>query len=196
MANERFRIRRENMLKALRLPAHIPLGQTDEWENVEVATGRDGDEFLTLPKVRLKPHGVANRIQVLCPCCRQVWVRFSVLQQHAGTKECERQGTKRMMAESDRWALENPGKVMQAEREDRELKEVVQKAVPKVWGQIQADAYELGDLTLDDAVELCLDADRPVTMGGMTKEQYRMIGTERYYKEAERWAREALRGYF
>ncbi len=103
--NDRFHIRRENMLLALGLPATIPVGRTGEWADVAVRTGhwhpgmgnpppwREAD-ILVLPKVRLLPRGVANRIRVLCPCCRAKWVRFSVLQQHAGTEACRVAGLK------------------------------------------------------------------------------------------------------
>lgn len=76
----------------------------------------------------------------------------------------------------------------------------VKEAVRRVWAVISADAYEmLRDMTtgeaLEVAVELCLDADRPVTEGGLSKEDYTLICGGHHHDDAERWATEALRGY-
>lgn len=110
--NEDYVIRRENMLAALGLPTKIPVGQTQEWYNVEVRTGRyvprgqfashlgkisEGDTTVVLPYVYLAPYGVANRIRVMCPeCCREM--RFSVLAQHVGSMACKRQVEKNKAA--------------------------------------------------------------------------------------------------
>ena len=90
----RYHIRRREMLKALGLPATIPVGQTGEWFNVKVMTdyhyeGCLDAAFIILPRVWLRPSGVANRIQVECPLCGQI-IRFSVLQQHADSKACQK----------------------------------------------------------------------------------------------------------
>lgn len=104
--NRAYQIRRHALLDVLNLPTRIPVGQTGEWTDVEVPLGyvpfhhHQYEHWLrtaprvVLPKVRLLPRGVANRLQVLCPCCRATWVRFSVLHQHAGSEACRVAGLK------------------------------------------------------------------------------------------------------
>lgn len=98
--NRDYTLSRRNVLAALGLPDRIPVGQTAEWENVEVVTGYWFDGWPTprpphlprrtivLPKVRLVERGVANRIQVECPECGR-WMRFCGLQQHVWSKTCQ-----------------------------------------------------------------------------------------------------------
>lgn len=73
---------------------------------------------------------------------------------------------------------------------DIEAKELVMKAAPKVWQAIHADA---GEISMDEAVELVMDAGRPVTFGGMTQEQYDFICAMPYQK-VDKWCEEALKG--
>lgn len=82
------------------------------------------------------------------------------------------------------------------------LKQKVQKSVPRVWQEICYDASELeGGCSLEDAVELCLDANRPVWTGrspeahGMTAEEYAAL-CHLDKDMVDGWAREVLRGYF
>ncbi len=77
------------------------------------------------------------------------------------------------------------------------VKALVEKSVPKVWQQICYDVDQLeGGATLEDAVEMCLDAHRPVEMGGLTKEECELIYKYPGSKTVDQWAREVLRGYF
>lgn len=82
---------------------------------------------------------------------------------------------------------------------DTTLKERVQAAVLKVWQQIAADAGELleGGDPLEIMVELCLDADRPVNLGGLSMDDYRSICDMGVHgqEEVDGWAREVLRPY-
>lgn len=105
--NAIYHIRRDNLLLALGLPDRIPVGQTGEWNNVEVVTGswreKQTDSYgviidrpphiprttVVLPKVFLVARGVANRIQVACPECGKI-MRFCGLQQHVGSPTCKR----------------------------------------------------------------------------------------------------------
>lgn len=74
----------------------------------------------------------------------------------------------------------------------------VKETVRAVWNQIAADAEELltgasREERLEMMVELCLDADRPVTMGWLSEEDYDLVCKERM-NEADTWAREVLKG--
>ncbi len=73
------------------------------------------------------------------------------------------------------------------------LETKVREMLPSLWGQLQADAGE--DCDLDTAVELCLDADRPVTFGYLTKAEYTIL-CEMDHKVVDKWAYEALKKYF
>lgn len=79
------------------------------------------------------------------------------------------------------------------------LKERVQAAVLRVWQQIAADASTIPDgaSDLDVMVELCLDADRPVTLGGLIKEDYTVICAMGPVEseDVDNWAREVLKPY-
>lgn len=70
-----------------------------------------------------------------------------------------------------------------------EAEALVKKAARGVWGQIAGDA---GECSVDDAVELALDADRPVAFGFMTKHQYAEI-CKLDYRIVDKWAWQALR---
>ena len=72
-----------------------------------------------------------------------------------------------------------------------EMQALVKKAVPKIWQQINADA---GDCDLYEAAELCLDADRPVTCGAMTADQYTELCGWVPPTDIDKWACEALKG--
>jgi len=104
--NRDYSIRRENMLAALGLPEKIPVGKAGKWVNLKVVTGPfvyDGKPLtpvqtkwktVTLPNVYLRDRGVACRIKVECPECRKV-MRFCGLQQHVGTRTCQRLAAKK-----------------------------------------------------------------------------------------------------
>jgi hypothetical protein len=83
-----YHIHRRTFLKVLGLPDRIPVGQEGEWTDVVVPPNAHNPLPVTLPKVKLKPRDVANRLVVLCPVCRNRTVRFSVLKQHVGTSTC------------------------------------------------------------------------------------------------------------
>ncbi len=73
------------------------------------------------------------------------------------------------------------------------LEERIKRAVPKVWAQISADVD--WPITLKEAVELCLDADRPVTFGYLSKEDYAsLLKLDSALVDA--WPSQALWGYF
>ena len=75
----------------------------------------------------------------------------------------------------------------------RTLEQAVKQAVPQTWSVVSADVD--WEIDLDGAVELCLDADRPVSFGFMTETEYeQLLKTDN--KIVDGWAREALRGYF
>jgi hypothetical protein len=82
-------------------------------------------------------------------------------------------------------------------RDMARLEQLTRKAVVKVWGHIACDSAELmeglnGMESLYVAVELCLDADRPVTLGGMTEEDYAAL-MRLNPNTVNGWARQALR---
>lgn len=99
--NPAYHLDRRVLMTTLGLPLDVPKGKTGEWENVEVRPGYPwgAKQFsIILPKVRLMAEGVANRVQVLCPCCFSTWVRACALQQHAGTRKCEEANRARLVA--------------------------------------------------------------------------------------------------
>lgn len=76
---------------------------------------------------------------------------------------------------------------------NRTLKEAVQQSVPRLWALISPDVD--WPIDLDGAVELCLDADRPVSFGYMTKKEYENLNNHES-EEVNGWAREVLKNYF
>ncbi len=73
------------------------------------------------------------------------------------------------------------------------LAEKVRQAAPKVWYSISPDIDWRVDL--DEAAELCMDADRPVMLDFMSKEDYAALEYVDY-DTVQEWAKEGLRGYF
>lgn len=69
----------------------------------------------------------------------------------------------------------------------------VTEAVPLVWAQIAADVDWA--VSLDEAVELCLDADRPVALGFMSRDEYRAV-LALDQDVVDGWAQRVLRPYF
>lgn len=80
--------------------------------------------------------------------------------------------------------------VQDTDAETKRLEALVKKLAPRVWDAIAADA---GDCDLESMVELVLDADRPVTFGGMTQADYNaLIALDKGVVDG--WAAAALRG--
>jgi hypothetical protein len=73
-----------------------------------------------------------------------------------------------------------------------ELKERVKKAVARTWNYISADIERC---SLSGAIELCLDAGRCETLGGLSKADAAAV-RKLSSKVVEAWARDALKGYF
>jgi hypothetical protein len=106
---DEYHIRRKTMYSALAklgVPIKhdkLELGYTAEFPAVELNPGWnpftvEGHQRhpSIIVRVRVKPHGVANRVQVLCPCCHATWVRFGCLQQHAQSAKCVAANAKRL----------------------------------------------------------------------------------------------------
>jgi hypothetical protein len=96
--NDQFRINRRDLLRALGFNPEfsdhkIPVGKTGRWKNVKVPSGWQGEEFVILPLVILRPRGVAKRLQAECPQCGTM-MRFCVLRQHVGSKTCLKKAAK------------------------------------------------------------------------------------------------------
>ncbi len=74
-------------------------------------------------------------------------------------------------------------------------KELFKEAVRKTWHEISADA-EVGDV--HDAIELILDADRLMTIGGVSKAEYKKMEAfdKAHPAEYDRLAFEALDPFF
>ncbi len=69
----------------------------------------------------------------------------------------------------------------------------VKSAVPMIWADIRADVD--WPCSLDEAVELCIDAGRPVMFGYLSQEDYDAL-VDLDKETVDNWAREALRCYF
>lgn len=94
MSKDKYHITKKAICEATGLPERVAVGKIGTWINLEVKTGYRMDGKIILPQVRLYESGVANRIRILCPHC-YTEMRFSVLQQHAETKACQRAKAKR-----------------------------------------------------------------------------------------------------
>jgi hypothetical protein len=70
----------------------------------------------------------------------------------------------------------------------------VKRAVRRTWDVIVADV-DWAPVRLSEAAELCLDADRCVTHGGLSPEDYEAV-LALPSEVPDRWAREALRPLF
>lgn len=99
-SNPHYRINRRLLLKALGFNPEfsdhkLPIGKAGEWKDVYVQRyfGEPGSTTIYLPRVILKPSGVANRLHAECPECKKV-MRFSGLQQHVDSMKCRERRAK------------------------------------------------------------------------------------------------------
>lgn len=71
----------------------------------------------------------------------------------------------------------------------KEIEEIKNAAV-RVWNYVSSDA---GECSVDEAIELALDAGRPVTIGGLSQELYEKMCKEDW-EEIEKLMRSVFRG--
>lgn len=76
---------------------------------------------------------------------------------------------------------------------NRTLEKAVKQSVQQVWAEISADVD--WPIDLEGAVELCLDAVRPVIFGYMTENEYSQL-LKYNEQDIDLWAKQALQYYF
>lgn len=57
---------------------------------------------------------------------------------------------------------------------------------------VSQDLGKLGARTIDDIIQIVCDAHRPVTIGGMSKEDYRILIASYGDPDTERWLKRVL----